>query len=82
MIKPPSPPSDAPPFAVAILRDIVAWVQNLIRLPQPRKIYTIATLPSAADFAGATVPVSDGTGSKPTVTSNGSVWKYPDGTTA
>jgi len=79
MIKPPSPPSDAPPFAVAILRDLVAWVQNLTRLPQPRKIYTIATLPSAADFAGATVPVSDGASNKPTVTSVNGAWRYPDG---
>lgn len=82
MIKPPSAPSEAPAFAVAIVRDLVQWVQNLTRLPQPRKIYTIATLPPAADFAGATVPVSDGTGNKPTVTSNGTIWRYQDGTAA
>lgn len=82
MIKPPSAPSEAPAFAVAIVRDLVQWVQNLTRLPQPRKIYTIATLPPAADFAGATVPVSDGTGGKPTVTSNGTIWRYQDGTAA
>ena len=82
MIKPPSAPSEAPAFAVAIVRDLVQWVQNLTRLPQPRKIYTIATLPPAADFAGATVPVSDGTGNKPTVTSNGTIWRHQDGTAA
>lgn len=75
MIKAPA----APPGIVA---DVVKWVQNLTRLPQPRKVYTIATLPPAADFDGATVPVSDGTSNKPTVTSVGGLWRYQDGNTA
>ena len=65
-----------------MLRDLSTWIGNLIFLPQARKIYTIATLPPASDFAGATVPVSDGTGNKPTVTSVNGAWRYQDGTAA
>lgn len=61
-------------------RDMVDWVRGMVRLPQPRKVYTLATLPSAADFDGATVPVSDGA-SGPTVTAVNGAWTYPDGTT-
>lgn len=70
-----------PPVATGITADVVKWVQNLTRLPQPRKVYTLATLPTAADFDGATVPVSDGAGGLPTVTSVNNAWVYPDGTT-
>lgn len=81
-MKAPVAPPNSPPFAVAMMQDIAQWVMALTRLPQPRKIYTVATLPPAADFAGATVPVSDGTGSKPTVTSVNGAWRYQDGTAA
>lgn len=81
MIKPPSSTPDSPPYAVAMLRDVVKWVQNLTRLPQPRKVYTLATLPSAGDYDGATLPVSDGAGGLPTVTSISGSWTYPDGST-
>jgi hypothetical protein len=69
----------APPGPLA---DVVRWVQNLIRLPQPRKVYTLATLPAAADFDGATVPVSDGVSNQPTVTSVGGTWRYQSGVAA
>ena len=81
-MRPPSVPANAPAYAVAMLKDLTAWVGNLTRLPQKRKVYTVATLPPAADFDGATVPVSDGTSNKPTVTSVGGVWRYPDGVAA
>ena len=80
-MKAPTPPPGSPDFAIALMRDVVAWVSSMLRLPQPRKIYTLATLPPAADFAGATVAVSDGTAGRPIVTSNGTNWVYPDGTT-
>jgi hypothetical protein len=70
------------PVATGLLGDVVKWVQNLIRLPQPRKVYTVATLPTAADFDGATVPVSDGSGGLPTVTSVNGSWIYPNGVAA
>lgn len=81
-MKAPTAPTGSPPYAVAMLRDVVQWVSALTRLPQPRKVYTVATLPSPEDFAGATVAVSDGSGSMPTVTAIGSNWVYPDGTNA
>jgi len=65
-----------------MLRDIVQWVRNIVTGPYPRTVYTVATLPSASDFAGCTLPVSDGTSNKPTVTAVNGLWKYPDGTTA
>ena len=80
MIKPPYPPADTPPWGSAMLRDLSVWVGNLIFLPQSRKVYTITTLPPAADFDGATVPLSNGAGNKPTATSVGGTWRYPDGT--
>lgn len=79
-MKGPTAPAGSPPYAVAIVRDVVAWVQNLTRLPQPRKVYTLATLPSATEFDGATLPVSDGAVG-PTVTAVNGVWTYPDNTT-
>lgn len=79
-MKPPVAPAGSPPFAVAIVRDFAQWVTALTRLPQPRKVYTLATLPSAADYDGATVAVSDGAVG-PTVTSVNGAWTYPDGTT-
>lgn len=81
MIKAPIAPTGSPSFAIAIVRDLTAWVSLLIRLPQPRKVYTITTLPPAADNDGATVPISDGVASKPTATSVNGLWKYPDGAT-
>lgn len=69
------------PVATGITADVVKWVQNLVRLPQPRKVYTITTLPTASEFDGATVPVSNGAGGLPTVTSVNGSWVYPDGTT-
>jgi hypothetical protein len=80
MIKAPVSPAGSPPFAVAIQRDLVAWITNLIRLPQPRKVYTLATLPDATDFDGETLPVSDGASNRPSVTSVNGAWRYQDGT--
>ena len=80
MIRPPVAPAGAPPYAVAILRDLVAWVSNLTRLPQPRKVYTLATLPDPDEFDGATVAISDGTAGRPIVTSVNGAWTYSNGT--
>jgi len=79
-MKAPVATASAPPYAVALLRDVVQWVSTLIRLPQPRKVYVLATLPTASEFAGATVPVSDGLASRPSVTSVNGAWYYQDGT--
>ena len=42
-------------------------------------VYTVAGLPDVAIHAGATVRVSDGSGHRPLVTSDGTVWRYADG---
>jgi hypothetical protein len=81
MLKAPAAPPGSPAPLVAAFNDLVRWVQTLTRLPQARKVYTLATLPTAADFAGSTVAVSNGSGGMPTVTSINDVWTYPDGTT-
>lgn len=69
-----------PPTGVSI--NLVNWVRAMFRGPSQITPYTIATLPSAADWNGTTLPVSDGTGGKPTVTAIGGAWKYPDGSSA
>ncbi|MBB2973939.1 hypothetical protein [Mesorhizobium sp. RMAD-H1] len=42
--------------------------------------YTTTTLPSASTYNGCTVRVTNGSGGKPLVTSNGANWIYADGT--
>lgn len=43
--------------------------------------YTVATLPTAADWTGGIVYVSNGTSNKRLAVSNGTLWKFPDGNT-
>lgn len=50
MLKAPTAPADAPPFAVAIVRDLVAWVRAIARRPAHLPSYAVASLPSAADI--------------------------------
>lgn len=50
LIKAPAAPSSSPPYAVAILRDVVAWVSALAKQPANLPSYTVADLPSAADW--------------------------------
>lgn len=63
-----------------MLRDLILWVRHMVFLPQPRKVYTLSTLPSPDDYDGETIPVSDGANG-PTLTSVNGAWTYPDGTT-
>lgn len=48
--------------------------------PLPLKAYTIATLPTASSWTGAIIYVSDGAGNKKMAISDGTVWRYPEGT--
>lgn len=50
MIKAPAPPADSPPWGVAMLRDVIAWVRALSKEPAYLPSYTVSTLPSAADW--------------------------------
>lgn len=61
--------------------DIMRWVAEQIAVPMKRKPIPKASLPPAANWPGATFPISDGTAGKPTATSINGVWVYPDGST-
>jgi len=58
------------------LSETVAETAVPFRLPS----YTVATLPSAANFVRCMVYVSNGAGNKRLAISDGSNWRWPDGT--
>lgn len=82
---------DLPPSRASVAGDIPAsppfyqffdalWrmlrgVGGIVILPS----YTVATVPSAADFARGLIYVSDGTGNKRLAVSDGTNWRFPDG---
>lgn len=47
--------------------------------PLPLAAYTVAGLPTAADWTGAVIYVSDGTSNKRLAISDGTNWRFPDG---
>lgn len=53
MLKSPTAPTDAPSFAVAIVRDLVGWVRMLSKQPAHLPSYAVANLPDAADVYSA-----------------------------
>jgi hypothetical protein len=63
------------------MRDVVAWVVKLRNGPGSYAPYLITELPSATEWNGTTLPVSNGAGGQPTVTAVNDAWTYPDGTT-
>lgn len=66
----------APAWAVRLLQDIVDWVEQLRRGPQPLSIYTIAAgLPDATKFRGSQIAVSDESGGFVTAFSDGTNWR-------
>ena len=42
-------------------------------------VYTVSTLPTAADYTAAIIYVSDGTSNKRFAVSDGTNWRWPDG---
>lgn len=42
-------------------------------------IYTVATLPTAANYTAAIIYVSDGTSNKRLAVCDGTDWRWPDG---
>jgi len=79
--QPPIAPKDAPVWAVAMLRDIVDWVNRIRRGPQRLTSYLVAGLPDATKNTGAIVYVSnDATVGGTIAWSNGTVWKRPNAT--
>lgn len=61
---------------------IIARVDGRVRLWHPPRLpsYTVATLPSAVVMATGIAIVSNGAGNKRLAVSDGSVWRWPDGT--
>lgn len=74
-------PVGSPDSIVASIRDVVTWVRTLRKGPDSKLPYLITKLPSATEWNGSTLPVSNGAGGKPTVTALNGLWTYPDGTT-
>ena len=77
MANSPRAPGDAPPWAVRLTQDIVDWVEQKLRGPQPLTVYTIAGagLPDATKFRGRQIAVSDESGGFVTAFSDGSNWR-------
>lgn len=42
-------------------------------------VYTVSTLPTAADYTAAIIYVSNGTSNKRLAVSDGAAWRWPDG---
>ncbi len=70
-VKPPTPPNDSPSFAIAMLRDIVGWVQAIFRQPLP--LARIATAELSTVGVGRGAFAFDDTLAAPTVF-NGTSW--------
>jgi hypothetical protein len=52
-VKAPTPSADTPPWGVALMRDLVAWVRTLGKQPTSLPSFTVAGLPDAADWYSA-----------------------------
>lgn len=63
------------------MQDITNWVRRIMRGPSQIQPYLITNLPDATEWNGTTLPVSNGSGSMPTVTAINGAWTYPNGTT-
>ena len=72
--KPPIAPAGTPSWGIAILRDLVQWIFARAKLPVKLPEYTVATLPSASDFQGCWVAVSNETGGYTGAISDGTNW--------
>ena len=60
---------------------LAQWVREQINGPVRQQAYSITELPDAAEWRGATLFVTDGASNRPSVTSDGTAWRYQDGTT-
>lgn len=59
---------------------LAAWVREQIQAPTRKRGYTITALPDPVEYLGATLFVTDGASNRPSVISDGTVWRYQDGT--
>jgi hypothetical protein len=74
-------PAGTPPWGIELIRQIEQEFLNRLKLPMGGQAYGIGNLPSATANAYKTIPLIDGAGDVPLATSDGTVWRYPDGTT-
>lgn len=56
-------------------RSIETWVRDLLSRPFRMRVYTVATLPAAADWVNAAVICSNESGGRTIVTSDGTNWR-------
>ncbi len=83
MLRPPAPPAIAPPWGVAMMRDLVAWVRALGVQPAALPSYRVADLPraeewfsaAARDGRSALIFVSDEAGGGVPAFSDGTNWR-------
>ena len=83
MIRAPTAPATSPPYAVAILRDVVGWVRAVFKQPIPIPSFTVTNLPSAAEYfssasadgKSALIFVSNESGGAVPAFTDGVVWR-------
>src|SRR5687767_7008950 len=83
LLKAPTAPAGAPPFAMTIVRDVVAWVRAALKQPAHLPRYSVADLPNAADYYSAAaregrsalIFVSDEAGGAVPAFSDGANWR-------
>lgn len=73
-------PAEAPQWVSNLVSNICDWVQNLLRGPQNITAYSIHAMPDPTKFAHAIVSLKDGASNKPAAMSDGTIWRYLDGT--
>jgi len=71
----PRPAREAPGWAAKLTQDIVQWVDQVRRGPQPLSSYTVAGLPDATRNARAIIYISDETGGAVPAFSDGTNWR-------
>lgn len=67
--------AESPAWASRLVQDLVDWVLNIRRGPQPLTSYTVATLPDATKFTGAMIYVSNETGGAVPAFSDNTNWR-------
>ena len=71
----PRPSEGSPQWATRLAQDLTDWVMNLRRGPQKLTLYTVATAPTAANYRGAMIHVSDESGGEVPAFSDGTNWR-------
>ena len=73
-------PQEAPQWVSNLVSNMCDWVQNLLRGPQVLTPYSIHALPDATKWTHGIIALKDGASNKPSAMSDGTIWRYLDGT--